>query len=100
MTALTPEVRGLLAAIRDLDRRTRGDASPASDLPRSLALAYIGGVLGAVLEGRIEPRHATATINDWAQERVAEPRPLTYPELGDDLKRAGEQAARHRAGRS
>jgi hypothetical protein len=69
---LDPEVRDLLAAIRGLDMRTRGNANSASDLPRSLALAYIGGVLGAVLEGRIEPRHATEAINDWARERVAE----------------------------
>jgi hypothetical protein len=61
---LTPEVRDLLTAIAYLDERTR-DLAHDRDTERSSAMAYCGGVLGGVLDGRVSVSAATAVIAAW-----------------------------------
>jgi len=73
------EVRLALASgLAAIDRAVAGRTAEAGRCARCGGLAYAAG-------------------SDGCRCQPTEPKPL-YPELGDDLKRAGEQAARHRAG--
>jgi hypothetical protein len=89
MTALDPTVRDLLAALVECEERTRD----RGDREHSMAFAHASGVLRSVLYHDVEPRIAATVLDTYGQ--VGKP---LYPELGNDLKRAGEQMARHKAG--
>jgi hypothetical protein len=84
---LDPGVRALLEAI-----------SRAVEGMPGWRTVGVSVAVDRVLDGA-DPGVEADELAGFLAERERAERGLTYPELGDDLKRAGEQMTQHKAGR-
>lgn len=75
MTKLDPAIRELLAAVVDLDKRTR-HAGPTE---RADALAFAGGVLRGVVNGDVQPGIGAVVLRAWTPTPRPGPPLLTRP---------------------